>query len=228
MNGKTHNVFLGDLEIESIDPLGLDEFENGRWESTKATTIKDKKLSPSTHQNVVDYFDQDFDYMERDKVYNELMADVSKGLEYKEEKKKGAEEGKKSRWGRRNRQEEERQRLEKEREAKQKALEEAMSSGSTLAPPELNAKNAADVYAEALKGASTAVDHSKSKAVQPTEEGMEVGRSEIAPQGAWADAEKVKLYVVPIGLHRGGYEAAAQLLDELVAVLQQDSQHVFT
>ena len=97
---------LGDLTFAGVDPLSEDEFENGIWDMSRVkgyqSYYKDgKTLTPSQPLDTLDYSDDNYDYVAKDKVYRDLIADVSKELEYKEDKKKG-DNKKKSRWGRKS------------------------------------------------------------------------------------------------------------------------------
>ena len=108
---RDHNIFLGDLEFEGVDPLSLSEFENGLWENSRVSGEKEyykngKKLESSIPTDIVNYLDSNYDYIEAEKQFRELIADVSKPLEYKDDKSKGGSNKKKSFWGKRTRKEE--------------------------------------------------------------------------------------------------------------------------
>ena len=69
-------------------------------------------------------------------------------------------------------------------------------------------KTAAQLHQEALAQAATAPDNAAvKKVVRLTAPGESVGRTAAAPEGAWSDAARLKLYVVPLGVHLAGQYA---------------------
>ena len=102
---KDHVIYLGDLNLAGVDPLSEDEFENDIWDIARVKGYQNyykegKVLSSSKPVSVLDYWDDNYDYVAQDKKYRDLIADVSRELEYKDDKKKG--DKKKSRWGKKS------------------------------------------------------------------------------------------------------------------------------
>ena len=128
---RDHNIFLGDLEFEGVDPLSLSEFENGVWDNSRVSGEKEyykngKKLESSIPTDIVNYLDSNYDYIEAEKQFRELIADVSKPLEYKDDKSKGGSNKKKSFWGKRTR---------KEERKGSKSIDMGVSAADPNAPP---------------------------------------------------------------------------------------------
>lgn len=197
---RDHNVFIGDLEFEGVDPLASDEFEDGVWNEAKVVGFKsyykgDKKLTPSSPLTIVDYIDDNFDYELQTKRYNELLEDVRKPLEYKNDgKKKDKKSG--SRWGRKGKEEQAR---EKE---KKKAAKEKKAAG-VVTPPPLEFSLASDLYKKALADLQEGNTNSyPTKLVTRPADASYLGRQGVSPQGVWADDSLTKIYIVPLGVHK--------------------------
>lgn len=206
---REHNVYLGDLEFEGVDPLSLSEFENGVWDKSRVSGEKGyykngKKLDPSLPLDIVNYMDNNYDYIEKNKQFRDLIADVSKPLEYKDDKQKGDGSKKKSKWGKRKKRDEPKQ---------SKGIDMGVSTPDpnapppVVTPPPISFKKQSDLHVESLAQASQGVENrAKSKFVFHTPI-QNVGIEAPVPQGDWITAEKIKLYVVPIGIHyEGQYE----------------------
>lgn len=214
---RDHNIFLGDLEFEGVDPLSLSEFENGLWENSRVSGEKEyykngKKLESSIPTDIVNYLDSNYDYIEAEKQFRELIADVSKPLEYKDDKSKGGSNKKKSFWGKRTR---------KEERKGSKSIDMGVSAADpnapppVVTPPPLNSKKATDLHTLSVSQAAQGVDNSaKSKFVYHTPI-QNVGIEAPVPQGDWIAADKIKLYVVPVGVHyEGQYEVGVSEASE--------------
>ena len=206
---RDHNIFLGDLEFEGVDPLSLSEFENGEWDHSRVSGEKEyykngKKLESSIPTDIVNYLDSNYDYLEAEKQFRDLIADVSKPLEYKDDKSKGGSNKKKSFWGKRKR---------KEEPKGPKSIDTGASTPDpnapppVVTPPPLNAKKAADLHTLSVsQAAQGAENRARSKFVSHTPI-QHVGIEAPVPQGDWIAADKIKLYVVPVGVHyEGQYE----------------------
>lgn len=203
---KDHDVFLNDLEYDGVDPLGASALQNAQSESgivaeDKWYSYEKKKLSSSSPLRIVDYFDPSFDYVNENKKYRELLTEVNKELEYKSEKKGDAGK-KKGRWGSKSKKAEER--------ASSRAETVANGVAESAKPAEFvfQGKTAAQLHQEALAQAATAPDNAAvKKVVRLTAPGESVGRTAAAPEGAWSDTARLKLYVVPLGVHLAGQYA---------------------
>ena len=206
---RDHNIFLGDLEFEGVDPLSVSEFENGVWDKSRVSGEKEyykngKKLESSIPLDIVDYKDDNYDYIETEKRFRDLMTDVSKPLEYKDDKSKGNSNKKKSFWGKRKRRDEPKT---------SPAVDVGVATTDPNAPPPvvtpapLNAKRASDLHELSLTQSTQGVDNSaRSKFVYHTPI-ANVGIESSVPQGDWIASDKIKLYVVPVGVHsEGQYE----------------------
>ena len=204
---KDHDVFLNDLEYSGVDPLGASALQSTQSESgivaeERWYSYEKKKLSPSSPLRIVDYFDPSFDYVNENKKYRELLTEVNKELEYKSEKKGDAGK-KKGRWGSKSKKAEER--------ASARASETVANGVAESAKPAefvFQGKTAAQLHQEALAQAATAPDNAAvKKVVRLTAPGESVGRTAAPPEGAWSDAARLKLYVVPLGVHLAGQYA---------------------
>ena len=203
---KDHDVFLNDLEYDGVDPLGASALQNAQSESgivaeDKWYSYEKKKLSSSSPLRIVDYFDPSFDYVNENKKYRELLTEVNKELEYKSEKKGDAGK-KKGRWGSKSKKAEER--------ASSRAETVANGVAESAKPAEFvfQGKTAAQLHQEALAQAATAPDNAAvKKVVRLTAPGESVGRTAAPPEGAWSDTARLKLYVVPLGVHLAGQYA---------------------
>lgn len=180
--------------------MSLDEFENGKWDEAKVSGSKsyykgDKKLSPSVYSNIIDYFDENYDYEAYTKRYNELIEDVRKPLEYKNDGKK-KDEKKSSRWGRKGKEEQEREKQ------KKKAAKEKKEAGGVVTAPPLEFTLAEELYKKAVSESQSGSpnDYSKKMAVLPADASY-MGREGVSPQGVWADDSLLKIYIIPMGVH---------------------------
>ena len=190
---------LGDLTFAGVDPLSEDEFENGIWDMSRVkgyqSYYKDgKTLTPSQPLDTLDYSDDNYDYVAKDKVYRDLIADVSKELEYKEDKKKG-DNKKKSRWGRKS------ARGPEKKEEKPANKDDEKSIPKVVTPPPLQYNLASALHAKALQDLPqlTTPNQMYSRFLQPLPpQESYLGRDPQAPQGIWAKPG-TKLYVVPLG-----------------------------
>ena len=198
---RNHDIFLGDLEFDGVDPLSLDEFENGKWNEAKVSGSKsyykgDKKLSPSVYTNIIDYIDENFDYEAYTKRYNELIEDVRKPLEYKNDGKK-KDDKKSSRWGRKGKEEQEREKQNK------KAAKDKKEAGGIVTAPPLEFSLAEDLYQKALTDSQSGStnDYAKKVAVRPNDASY-MGREGVSPQGIWAEDSLLKIYLIPMGVHK--------------------------
>ena len=130
----------------------------------------------------------------KDKVYRDLIADVSKELEYKEDKKKG-DNKKKSRWGRKS------ARGPEKKEEKPANKDDEKSIPKVVTPPPLQYNLASALHAKALQDLPqlTTPNQMYSRFLQPLPpQESYLGRDPQAPQGIWAKPG-TKLYVVPLG-----------------------------
>ena len=209
---KDHDVFLNDLEYDGVDPLGASALQNAQSESgivaeDKWYSYEKKKLSSSYPLRIVDYFDPSFDYVNENKKYRELLTEVNKELEYKSEKKGDAGK-KKGRWGSKSKKAEERASSRAETVANGVAESAKPLPSGVGMLDQFQGKTAAQLHQEALAQAATAPDNAAvKKVVRLTAPGESVGRTAAAPEGAWSDAARLKLYVVPLGVHLAGQYA---------------------
>lgn len=160
-------------------------------------------LSPSEPIPVLSYFDDNYDYVAQDKKYRDLVADVSKELEYKEDKKKG-DSKKKSKWGK------------KTPKGKEKAEEKKADSQDDgvpkiVTPPPMVVPLASEIHAKAVqdRDSITTPNLASSRILPPlTPSASYLGQQPQAPQGVWGDSSLIKLYVIPIGGRVTTYEVS--------------------
>ena len=199
-------VFLGDLQFEGVDPLAEDEFDNGIWDISRVNGYKSyykggKTLSPSEPlSSIITYFDDNHDFIAEDKKYRDLIAEVSKTLEYKDDKKKG-EDKKKSKWGKKSRKGPEK------KEEKKKQDSDDSTPAVVTAPP-LEYTEASILHKKALEDLPTltTTNQALSRIQTPAVVDNVIGRQSIAPQDVWADSTKTKLYIIPLGGRVSSYE----------------------
>lgn len=72
---KDHVIYLGDLNLAGVDPLSEDEFENDIWDIARVKGYQNyykegKVLSSSKPVSVLDYWDDNYDYVAQDKKYS--------------------------------------------------------------------------------------------------------------------------------------------------------------
>ena len=200
-------MFLNDLEYGGVDPLGASAMQNKPSESGIAAEEKwysyeKKKLSSSSPLQIVDYFDPSFDYVNENKKYRELLTEVNKELEYKSEKK-GDGGKKKVRWGSKSKKAEERASSRGAETVANGVAESAKSAEFVF-----QGKTAAQLHQEALAQAATAQENAAvKKVVRLTAPGESVGRAAALPEGAWSEPGRLKVYVVPLGVHLSGQYA---------------------
>ena len=201
-----HPVFLGDLQFEGVDPLAEDEFDNGIWDISRVNGYKSyykggKTLPPSEPlPSIITYFDDNYDFVAEDKKYRDLIAEVSKTLEYKDDKKKG-DEKKKSKWGKKSRKG-------PEKKEEKKKQEEDDSTPVVVTAPPLEYTEASILHKKALEDLPTltATNEALSRIQTPVIVDNVIGRQPITPQGVWADSTKTKLYIIPLGGRVSSYE----------------------
>ena len=215
---REHDIFVGDLEFDSVDALSISEFNNGVWDIARVTGAKNyyrngKKLEASTPLSVVNYIDRNYDYIEVDKQFRELIADVSKPLEYKDDKKKGDSNKKKSRWGKKSRHSEEKG---------PKTIDMGVATPDpnapppVLTPPPIKSTPASELHATALTQMAAGTPTRASSKIVKHSQVSGVGIESPVPQGNWNDPDKIKLYVVPIGVYADGqYEVCVMTLFSL-------------
>lgn len=196
---REHPIYVGDLEFTSVDPLSSDEFENGKWSSSKVSSSSKyyrdgSKLSSSTPHNIVHFSDDNFDYLEKVKKYNELIEDVRKPLEYKDDSKKKKKEN--SRWGRRAKRDQERDK----KETKPKVDADA---NPVITPKPFAFTKASELHTKALADSQgSTLNLYPTKIVSLPTDASYMGREGIPPQGNWNDPTYLKLYVIPVGIHK--------------------------
>ena len=215
---REQDVFVGDLEFDGVDALSISEFKDGVWDIARVTGAKSyykdgKKLETSTPLSVVNYIDKNFDYIEMDKQFRELIADVSKPLEYKDDKKKGDSNKKKSRWGKKTRHSEEKG---------PKTIDMGVPTPDpnapppVLTPPPIGSTPASELHAAALTQMATGTPTLAASKIVKHSQVSGVGIESPVPQGDWNAPEKIKLYVVPIGVYvEGQYEVGVMTLFSL-------------
>lgn len=197
-------MFLNDLENGGVDPLSASSMQNSLSESgitaeEKWYSYEKKKLTSSSPLRVLDYFDPSFDYVNENKNYRDLLAEVNKELEYKSEKK-GEEGKKKGRWGSKSKKAEERASARASETVSNGVVEGSKSPEFTF-----QGKTAAQLHQETLAQAATAQDNAAAaKVVHLTAPGESVSRAAVQPEGAWSEAGRLKVYVVPLGVHLAG------------------------
>lgn len=194
---RDHDVFLGDLEFENVDPLSADEFEDGKWDESKVMGSKGyyrdgKKLSSSVPSTIVNYFDENYEYEMRIKKYNELLADVRKPLEYKDDGKKKDKKST-SRWGRKGKKEE------KKKEEKKPVPTEP----DEITPKPFPSMDASVLHAKAVTDSQgdTVNQYPTKISVLPSD-ATYLGREGVAPTGVWSDSSLTKVYILPLGSHK--------------------------
>lgn len=202
---KDHVIHLGDLSFAGVDPLSEDEFENGIWDLARVKGYKNyykegNVLSSSKPVPVVDYSDDNYDYVAQDKKYRDLIADVSRELEYKDDKKKG--EKKKSRWGKKSP-----KGKDKTEEKKPDTPEDTTTK--VVTPPPMVVPLASEIHSQALKerDSLTILNLGSSRILSPLAPPTSfLGQAPQTPSGSWSDSSQIKLYVIPIGGQVRTYE----------------------
>ena len=202
---KDHVIYLGDLNLAGVDPLSEDEFENDIWDIARVKGYQNyykegKVLSSSKPVSVLDYWDDNYDYVAQDKKYRDLIADVSRELEYKDDKKKG--DKKKSRWGKKS------QKGKDKTEEKKQIVPES-GAPNVVTPPPMVVPLASKIHLQALeeRDSLTTLNLASSRILSPlTPPTSFLGQVPQAPSEGWSDSSRIKLYVIPVGGQVKTYE----------------------
>ena len=151
-------------------------------------------MSSSTPHNIVYFSDDNYDYLEKVQKYNELIADVRKPLEYKDDSKKKKKEN--SLWGRRAKRD-------KERDKKETKPKVDAVAKPVITPKPFAFTTAAELHTKALDASQgSTVNLYPTKIVTLPTDASYMGREGIPPQGNWNDPDYLKLYLIPVGIHK--------------------------